>query len=90
MVRYETYARTFGVKSCQPGYSRAVAAVILAPLLPVVGLPLARSAAEHAGRFPSSRSLAAVGVRLNQAFLIAHCVLLATAAVILIVMLFQR
>jgi hypothetical protein len=84
------YARTFGVKSCQPGHARAVAAIWLAPILPYFGLPLALSAGEHAGRFASSKSLSAIGVRLNQAFLIAHCTIFVAVAVILLIVQLQR
>ena len=84
-MRYETYARTFGVKACEPGRLLAIFAIAISPLLPYAGLPMAISAGEHSGRFVSSKQLSQVGVRLNLAFLIAHGAALITAVVLLLI-----
>ena len=83
-MRYETYARTFGVKACEPGRLMAIFAIALAPLVPAAGLPMAISAGEHSGRFVTSKHLSQVGVRLNLAFLIVHGAALITAIVLLL------
>ena len=84
-MRYETYARTFGVKACEPGRLMAIIAIALAPLVPAAGLPMAISAGEHSGRFVTSKHLSQVGVRLNLAFLIVHGAALITAIVLLLI-----
>ena len=88
-MRYETYARTFGVKACEPGRLMAIFAIALAPLVPAAGLPMAISAGEHSGRFVTSKHLSQVGVRLNLAFLIVHGAALITAIVLLLIAVLQ-
>jgi len=84
-MRYETYSRAFGVKACQPGHSLALAALLIAPILPVAGLPMSHAAADRSGRFESSRHLAQVAGRLNLSFLIVHGILLLGALTTLVV-----
>jgi len=88
-MRYETYSRTFGVKACQPGHSLALLALIIAPVFPYAGLPMAQTASDRSGRFESSRHLAATAVRLNVSFLIVHAILLLAALVALATLLIR-
>jgi len=82
-LRYETYSRTFGVKACQPGHSLALFALLIAPIFPYAGLPMAHLASDRSGRFESSRHLAATAARMNVSFLIVHAILLLVALVVL-------